>query len=331
MSSSTLTIIQTYLPKYGYPIFMVLGNIGNVFIIRIFRQQRQTACSLYLISAAVVNIVYLTITSFVTIFPFYYADGTIRAIILCKIYTYAINVIGQIAKTMLVLACIDRFLITSTRASFRAFSTPKQAKYLIFFSIIFWLLLAIHIPITRTIVNGQCGVFGIYSTIYSVYAVIFVGLIPPIISGIFGYLIYHNMRQRNIRVQPVVQNLNDANTPIRRKDRDLLIIVISEVFFNIVTTAPFSLVQLEMLISRYAISNKSIQYSQIESFIFTIGYLLLLINSAAPFYIYLISSKSFRRDFKRLIINIYQKLTKQTPVQIVPRIHQTIAQREIRV
>jgi hypothetical protein len=94
MSSSTLTTIQTLLPKYGYPIFMVLGNIGNVFIIKLLAQQRQNACSLYLISAAIVNILYLTITGFVQIFPLYYADGTMRAIILCKIYTYAINVIG---------------------------------------------------------------------------------------------------------------------------------------------------------------------------------------------------------------------------------------------
>jgi hypothetical protein len=221
--------------------------------------------------------------------------------------------------------------MTNERASFRAFSTSKRAKYLISFSIIFWLLFTIFIPITRTVLNGQCGVFGIYSTIYSVYAIIFVGLIPPIISGIFLYLTYHNMRQRNVRVQPVVQNSNHANISIRRQDRDLLIIVISEVLFYIVTTAPFALIQLEMLISRYVIPNKSIHYSQIESFIFTIAYLLLLINSAVPFYIYLISSKSFRRDFKQLIINVYKKLTRQTRVQVVPRTGQTTIQRETHV
>jgi len=45
--------------------------------------------------------------------------------------------LGQLPKTMLVLACIDRFLMTSERASFRAFSTPKRAKYIIFFFVFF--------------------------------------------------------------------------------------------------------------------------------------------------------------------------------------------------
>ena len=276
MSSSTLTTIQTQLNLYGYSIFMILGNIGNVFIVIIFSRQRQNACAIYLISSAIVNSVYLTFNGFVQIFPFYYGDGTIRAIIFCKIYTYILNVLGQIAKTMVVLACIDRFLITSDRASFRAFSTPKRAKYLIFFSIIFWSLFAIHIPIMTTIVNGQCTTFGIYSTIYTVYTIIFVGLIPTIILGIFGYLTYRNMRQMHNRVQPIVQNTINANISIQRRDRDLLIIVISEVFVYVVTTALFPLILLEMMISQYVIPNKSFQYSQIEIFIFNIAYFIII-------------------------------------------------------
>ena len=232
---------------------------------------------------------------------------------------------------MLVLACIDRFLITSDRASFRAFSTPKRAKYLIFFSIIFWSLFVIHIPIMTTVVNGQCTTSGIYSIIYSVYAIIFVGLIPSIILGIFGYLTYRNMRQMHNRVQPIVQNTINANNSIQRRDRDLLIIVIAEVVIYVITTALFPLILLEMMISQYVIPNKSFQYLQIEIFILNIAYFLLFINSAAPFYTYLISSKSFRRDFKQLIINSYWKLRRQTPVQIVSRINQTLTQRETRV
>jgi len=35
---------------------------------------------------------------------------------------------------------------------------------------------------------------------------------------------------------------------------------------------------------------------------------MLLINNSAPFYMHSISSKSFRRDIKRLLINNYRKL-----------------------
>jgi hypothetical protein len=330
MSTSTLTTIENQLTVYGYSICMILGNIGNVFIVFIFNRQRQTACAIYLICSAVVNIVYLTFDGIATIVMFYYPDRTILVIIFCKLYKYILYIVGQEAKTMIILACIDRFLITSNRASFRAFSTPKRAKYLIFYSFIFWSLSTIHVPIMITVVHGQCTTSGIYSIIYSIYTIIFVSLIPTITSAIFGYLTYRNIRQTRNRIQPIEQNTINANISTQRRNRDLLIIVIAEVVTYFVTTALFPLILLEMLISEYLIPNKSFQYLQIEIFIVNIAVFLLFVNSAAPFYIYLISSKSFRRDFKQLIINSYRKLTRQTPVEIVARTGRRLKQQETR-
>jgi hypothetical protein len=323
MSSATLTTIQTELTRYGYPILMILGIIGNAFILMLFRRQRQNPCAVYLMSSAIVNSLYLLSFGFVQIFPFYYGGGTIFASLFCKIYVYIINVFGQIARTMVAFACVDRFMITNERANFRAFSTLKRAKWFIFFSIIFWFIFDIHIPIMRTVINGQCVLLGIYSIIYTFYAIIFVSAIPTIILCIFGYLTYRNVRRTQLRVQPIINNRVQANNPIRRQDRDLLIIVISEVLLFIIATMPFPLILLEMIISRYTISNKSVQYSQIEGFILTIAYLLLFANSAMPFYIYLISSKSFLRDFKQLIINAYRKLRREPTILTVTRTHQT--------
>jgi hypothetical protein len=232
---------------------------------------------------------------------------------------------------MIVFACIDRFLITSSRATFRAFSTPKRAKYFIFFSLIFWALSTIHVPIMITVVNGQCTTFGVYSIIYSVYTIIFVSLIPTIMSAIFGYLTYRNIRQIRNRVQPVGQNTVHANISIQRRDRDLLIIVIAEVVIYFLTTATFPLILIEMLISEYVMPNKSFQYLQIEILIVNIAVFLLFVNSAAPFYTYLISSKSFRQDLKQIIINSYWKLKRQTPVETVSRIDRTLTRRETRI
>jgi hypothetical protein len=326
MSSSTLTTIQNQFNLYGYSIFIILGNVGNLFIMKLFSRQLQSACSIYLFSLAIINDLYLTLNCLVQLFPFYYGDETMGKFALCKIRTYLSHVLGQISKTMLVLACIDRFLITNNRTNFRSFSTPKRAKYLIFCSIIFWFVISIHLAIMSTIVNGQCGTFGIYLTFYSIYRIIFSGLIPPILSGIFGYLTYYNMRQRNVRVQPVISNIISANISVRRRDRNLLILVTSEVFVYVVTATPYVLLLLETTISGYIIPKKSVHYLQIETFVTTILFLLLLMNNAAPFYIYFISSKSFRRDLKELIINVYQKLRRQPSIQIVLTTHQASLQ-----
>jgi hypothetical protein len=328
MLLSTLLIIFSL---YGNPICMILGNIGNAFIVIIFSRQRQSACAIYLISSAVVNTVYLTFSCISSIFTLYYPNRTTGTIIFCKMYFFIFNFVGEVPKTLIILACIDRFLITSNRASFRAFSTPKRAKYIIFFSCIFWSVFVIHAPIMATVVNGQCTTSGVYSTIYSVYSLIFVSLIPTIVLSIFGYLSYRSMRQMRSRIQPVVQNTTNANISIQRQDRDLLIIVIAEAVTYVVTTALYPLIQIEMMISQYAIPNKSFQYLQIEYSILKIAFFLLNVNSAAPFYTYLISSKSFRRDSKQLIRNTYAKLTNQTLVESFSRMDRTLAQQETRV
>jgi hypothetical protein len=118
MASSILIAIQTQFTLYGYSISMILGNIGNVFIVILFGRQHQNACSIYLISSAIMNIVYLTSIGINQLFPYNYNDGTIRTIILCKIFTYLPNFLGQVAKTILILTCIDRYMITSTNATF---------------------------------------------------------------------------------------------------------------------------------------------------------------------------------------------------------------------
>jgi len=282
-------------------------------------------------SSAIINILFLLTIVFLVRFPFY-DDGTIGALILCKISAYASGIIGEVARIMLLFACIDRYMITSDQARFRALSTPKRAKYLIVFSIFFWVITAIHIPIMSTIVNGQCTKTGIYAIFFSVYSIMFVDLIPLITLIVLGYLTYRNMRQLRNRIQPMAQDMTNTNNSVQRRDRDLLIIVISEVFVYVITTSLLPLIQLEMLITQYAMPNKSFQYLQAETFTYNISLLLLFIFSAAPFYTYLISSKSFRRDFKQLIINTYWKLTRQTPVvDFHSRTDRALAQQETRV
>jgi hypothetical protein len=83
------------------------------------------------------------------------------------------------------------------------------------------------------------------------------------------------------------------------------------------------------MISQNIIPNKSVEYLQIESFFSFLGFFLLFMNRALPFYIYLIVSKPFRRNFIELIIKFYQKVRRQEPqpVQIVGRTHQASTMR----
>jgi hypothetical protein len=183
-----------------------------------------------------------------------------------------------------------------------------------------------------TTVNGECGTFGTYSIIYIIYlihSIIFVSLVPLIIVAIFGYLTYSQMRQIRTCIQPLINNRINENTAIRERDRKLLILVMSESLVYVVTTPPYVLIVSEIMISGFILSlNKSVLYRQIENFLMAMSLLLLYINNTAPFYVYMISSKSFRRDFKRLIINGCRKLTRQPTVRMPHITHQMMRQQE---
>jgi len=63
------------------------------------------------------------------------------------------------------------------------------------------------------------------------------------------------MRQRSLRVQAFERNTNDMNIPIRRRDRNLLKIAISELLLYAVTTIPYPFSFSERIISRYVLFN----------------------------------------------------------------------------
>ena len=89
MSTSTLIYIQTQMNFYAYPIIMVFGSTGNMFIFIFFHQKRQNPCSIYLMHAAITNLMYSIDLWFLSnIFPVSYYDQTLHALILCKSLLY---------------------------------------------------------------------------------------------------------------------------------------------------------------------------------------------------------------------------------------------------
>ena len=311
MSAFTLINIQNQMNYYGYIVVMILGCIGNVLILIIFNRQRQNVCSIYLINSAVVHSLYLINNFFFKIFVLSYADESVGALIFCKFSTFIPGYLGQVGKTILIWACIDRFLITSGQVNFRALSTSKRAKYLIIFTYIFWLVAASHPLIFATINNGQCTRVGIYATFFTFYAILFVGLIPSIILTIFAGLTYRNIKHIRSRIEPTVRGDGHTNHSIQRRDRDLLILVIAEVIMYVITIAPFPAVLLETMISQYILETKSFYYFIAETFALNVSFYLMYIFCAIPFYVYMVASASFRRDCSQLIVFGYRKLMRR--------------------
>lgn len=309
MVTMILSSIQSQMNFYGYPILLVFGNIGNMFTLILFYPQRQQPCSFYLFNSTAANILHLTIYCFFKIFPYTYSNGNLQDIITCKITTYIPAFLGQIPKTLLVCACIDRYMITSKNAHLRAFSTIKRAKYTTCAVYLFWPIIQIHLLIWVTVSNGQCTKIGWYITFSALLSMFFVALIPTIFLCVFSYLMYRNMKQLRRRIQPINHGTIQSNGRyLQKRDRDLLILVLAEVIIYIITTTPYSIISIEMMITQFMFSIKSLPLIQIEVFILNVSLLLLFIFSAIPFYTYMVASASFRREFKHLILNICRQI-----------------------
>jgi hypothetical protein len=311
MSSSVLPLLQVQLTLYGSYIILIFGNIGNAFIVILFSRHRQNSCSTYLLCAAFINSVFITFNISLSMYTINYGDPTIHSLVFCKLRLYFIHVWSQIAKYLIVLSCVDRFVLTNNNAHFRAINRRIATRCIIGIVIIFWHIVPIHSPILATIMNGRCGQFGVYYIVYYTYLLIFVCFIPSVSMTIFSALAHYNIKRLHARVQPIGNTTESShgNITIHRRDRELFIMVLAEVAVYIVTTSVYPFILLEVAVTTYIGISKSPHQLQIESFISAIGTLLIYVNSAAPFYTYFAVSGAFRKECNKLFSKWRRQVT----------------------
>jgi hypothetical protein len=86
---------------------------------------------------------------------------------------------------------------------------------------------------------------------------------------------------------------------------------LAEVLVYVVTMSLYPVIIFELAVTSSMAANKSLHQVQIENFILFIAQFLIYINTSAPFYIYLIASKTFRNDFKETISKSWQCIARR--------------------
>ncbi|CAF3946985.1 unnamed protein product [Adineta steineri] len=303
MSSTVyLLSIQNLLTRYGMSTYVAFGNIGNLLTIAVFCQseQRRNSCSFYLLWMTICNLICLNVGIIPIIFSLDHTDISTTILIACKLQFYIRHTSFQIMRQYKVLACIDRFALCSLQVRIRSFSQIKIAKRLVIISGIFWILIVIFFAVVRTIDSGSCNIQNnFYALIYTIYYMIFAGILPPFLIILFSILVMKNLKKMRVRIQPTKENISIPF--LRKRDRDLLKMVFVEVIFYVISTLPFSVYLIYQMITNNSI--KSEDQKQIESFInYLTQSFIMYLNTALPFYIYLATSPSFRNQCKRLLM-----------------------------
>ena len=143
-SSLTNTIMamksaQTYLYQVGCPILIFIGTMGCIINLLVFMQKnlRKNPCSIYFIAYNIANLIYIHSSLLaLTLSIGFKIDASVYNLVLCRLRLYTVALFNLLSSFYLILASIDRILITSRNAITRRRSTRRCAYICIAYRII---------------------------------------------------------------------------------------------------------------------------------------------------------------------------------------------------
>ena len=303
---TNLGLIQRELTRYGITIYLILGILGNIFNCIIFthRRFRFRPSSIYFLSLSILAIVHLIWSVAPFLYTLNYPDHQIESLVYCKIRVYISHATGQCLRYIVILACIDRYLVACGAIRFHQLHSLTFSINLVLVVCLCWFVSSIHLPILWTIRDGVCSQFDLYKLIFVIYRLIFSGILPPILMSLL-----------NILTIRTVHRLQTFHTRRKPNERYLLRMVIAEVMINIFTSIPYS-IHLIYQAATHFVSDKTIDRLEIESFLSFIAQLFIYLNNVAPFYLFVIASKPFRDHLMNLFKCSYRQ------IRITPLNHQ---------
>jgi hypothetical protein len=212
-------------------------------------------------------------------------------------------------RTFFVLACGDRYAISSDYARIQTFSRYQVAICLIPSVIVFWLLFSIFSVLVISVVYGVCNNrTGWYAIFTSLYVLFVVGIIPLMCMIMFCILLLNNLKKIRRRLQPIMNTTLPVYQLLRKRDRDMMRMLLIEVICYISTTVPVTVLYIYNAVTGTEMKND--ERRQIESFVFYLTTAFFLyINNSLSFWIYISVSRSFRLELRNLMIKCYVFIT----------------------
>ncbi|CAF2052517.1 unnamed protein product [Rotaria magnacalcarata] len=219
----------------------------------------------------------------------------------------------NINPTYIIVASIDRTLITSANARTRQRSTRRLAITTVTILTLFWMLFHIHAFIFIEIIQLGPNYFvcyyqpGTYTIFLAVCSILLDGALPPVLMIIFGLWTVKNIRQRGRTKQlgcsSTTENIRIGVThALQSKDHQLIRMVLMDVIVYIICKCPVTITLLYQQITQY--NEKTEEQQLIEQAILQLTYFVFFIDNCISCYLNMIISKIFRAELKRIILNI---------------------------
>ncbi|CAF0746150.1 unnamed protein product [Adineta steineri] len=305
-----LETIPINLYVIGGPILLFIGTISCICNLIIFTRNnlRKNSCSICLIAFNLSSLFLLYFSFLPAILQIgYNIDPGSYNLIYCRIRYYLGFLFACLPSFYLILASIDRTLITSSNVRIRQWSNTHFIYKCLLFLTLFWTLFHIHALLYTNIIQIEPNHFvcyfnpGLYSILVSYYSLIVNGMIPPILLTIFGLLTMRNIHHSRSRISPSLVK-NNSNI-IHRKNQQLIRMLSTEILICIM----INFIHPSVLLYEQITQNKIQDYNHtiINQFLISISTFILHIPYCLSFYTNLIVSKTFRTEVKHFIHKYY--------------------------
>ncbi|UJR32697.1 hypothetical protein I4U23_020156 [Adineta vaga] len=310
-SSNSYTIellikIPIYLHQYVVPILYFIGNLGNILTLYIFLKKswRKNVSVLYFIICLISNTIFINSTLLGAVFNIGFQINLHNSnTFLCKLFYYTACVTSIYFPIILILASIDRLLISSQNVHTRLYSSKRLAYFLISISTIICTLFYIHIFIKVYIQEIYPTVFVCYYELSSylnffVYSALFITVFISLTMITLSIFAFKNVR----RIRAIPRQQRRVIRSMTKKDFQLLRCLYVHNIIYIICSIVIIIGIGQSITLNYETSTA--MEIAVNTFLNNFGSFLHYIPYCISFFIFSCVSKTFRLELKRCVLNI---------------------------
>lgn len=295
---------------YGDLVIYIIGTIGNLLSIAIFlkKKWRKNVCVFYFLVFLLLGIVHLNATVLTAaLLEKWNIQDIHHSAFLCKLMFYVAYESANLVPTVLILASVDRLLISSQNVDTRLYSSRRLAYLLIGGSTVFWLLFNIHILIKANLQQVAPFYFVCYYD-FSVVYLNFVNYSAAVFNCVFFLLtiIFSAFSVKNIRrIRAIPRQQRREARSMTKKDFQLLRCLFAQNIAYIVLSSFLNIYSVYRVITRDEI--RTPYQTALVEFIYNVFMLIYFTYYCTSFFIFVCVSKAFRQEIRLLIYKIIGK------------------------
>ena len=317
MSSSSDTIVtwqtvERYTFQIAGPIMMLIGSVGCFINLLVFSQKtlRKNPCAIYFIAFNISNFLFIcSLLLHLTLSLGYRIDPSLQIMDICRLRVYTAVLFNTLSPFYLLLASIDRTLVTSPNVRTRQRSTQRLAFICISVGLIFWSLFHSHVLIFSTVLQlsptySVCyfprNDYRIFVGYYLLMKEI-IALLLMILCGLWSIKNVQRIRRVDVGGDPSMIRADAktfANTT-SGKDRQMILMLLLDIIIYILFSFSYAIMLVYQQMTRYDI--KSTERVEIERVIINRSLFVINIPSCTSCYANLIASKTFRNAVKKVL------------------------------